>query len=154
MSLLPQYNGTSTRPEVCPLYRGLSIREVLLYNSSSHSAGTNGELLVSITLLVPAHTLLHYLPPSPSHKVSITFAKTHDPTQPLKAIFGSSKLPRSSELRHVKRSVAMVPVRLNPNFKGMKETTDISPIEPSRNSPMVCGRGSTIIPILLWHFDC
>ena len=108
-------------------------------------SGAHAELSLSITLTVPAHSLLRSLPSSTSRKICITFDVDSDPSHPLKCVFGSAKQARpapkavswkgGSETRNVKRSVAIVPIHLRPKFTGLKEgEAMISPIEPANTA--------------------
>lgn len=63
-----------------------------------------------------------------------------DPTHPLQCIFSSTKQTRPQKqvkMHRMKQSVAVAPILLNPKFKGLKETDNISPIEALCNSPAV-----------------
>ena len=115
----------------------------------SSTTGAGDELSLSVILTVPTHTLLHSLSTSSSsHKIAVTFDLDSDPTYPLLQIFGRGKQLRPSatvsnqkggvKVCHpVKQSIAIAPILLNPKFKGLKEADNISPIEPTQDSPTV-----------------
>lgn len=114
----------------------------------------HNELSLSVTLSIPAHSLLRSLPSSTSRKICITFDVDSDPSHPLKSVFGSAKQTRQALSKavswkdgaSVKQSVAIVPIHLRPKFAALKEADAmISPIEPANNaSPRVCRQTCTV----------
>jgi hypothetical protein len=50
-----------------------------------------GDVILTVTLTVPSHSLLPSLPPSTHHTLTISFSPSHIPTLPLESLFSSKK---------------------------------------------------------------
>ena len=60
----------------------------------SLSAADRGDVILSLTLTAPPHTLLPALPPSHHHTLTISFSPSHSPSLPLETLFPAKMMAR------------------------------------------------------------
>lgn len=123
-----------------------------------------GDLVLSVSLNNPVHTLLPSIPPSQSQDIIIMFDPACDPTHPTTLVFGSSKqqtLPRDSgqslrstsyvekpKDRITKQSDAIKHIHINQTAQRLNGLHEISPIEVQPDTPaMVRTRHVTFVCI-------